>query len=533
MKSSYYLVIPKQQDNPLRVRDFETKALQHWIDEIPTANPALATRLIHDFVTEFNTLNMSVQLRLDALELVRPSVLIIEDYLRDRLIRTGFPKEENHHKILNVLASIEKAMTVGYWMVLKELTQRDFSWFQGKNVALAIQRTQKGLSSIIISHFLMGMPIPDWVWIDLHSLYKLSVKLKKDTAKVDHDIFHSSRSATPEDCYKQILLLSLANPTGLMQKEILSVYSLIETLLPTVTLESQPISDQSLQCMVLTDEDQAPFHLKEKNIQSDSAKLYLNLTKLYKTLEQKEKLNATGEGRFSSSYVANRNNENPSSELLDYLYQRWLGIDLQGSPLFSDRLDRYMTIGLASTFDLQKSFVAKNVLQTSNEKDLEFLVQSESDRLLSCEFKKSGVISVGSMVSFRKPDKPENHRLIGIVDKIELTRQNNKINFSIDLLTPLSLSVTYLPLEADPDDVALKALFYTTNKPVPESYIITDNFLLKDEDIIKLQIQKEIFLVVLRTKKNIGLGYWRFTCSKAPEKEEPETPAAKKGYDFI
>jgi len=533
LKSSYFLVIPEQQNNPQRLRDFETRALQQWIDEIPTANPGLATRLIHDFLTEANTIQMSVQLRLDSLELVRPSVLVIEDYLRDRLIKTGFPKEENHIKILNVLTLIEKAFTIGYWTILKELTQRGFNWFQGKNVALAIQRTMKGLSSIIISHFLMGMPIPDWVWIDLHSLYKLSVKIKKDTAKVDNDLFHPTRSSTPEDCYKQILMLSLANPTGLMQKEVLSVYAFTETLTSLVSLEDHPIPDQPLQCLILTDEDQAPYFMAETNISSDSARLYLNFTKLYKTLEHKEKLNCTNEGRFSSSYAFVKNNEKPSTELVDYLYQRWLGIVLQGASLFSDRLDRYMTIGLASTFNLQNSLISQGVLHANPEKVPEFLVQSESDKLLSCEFKKTGVLSVGSLVSFRKTDKPENNRLIGIVDKIEVTRQSNKINFGIELLTLHSLSVTYLQLNTGNDDTPQKALFYTANKPAQENYIITDNFVLKDEDVVKLFINQEVFTIVIKGKKNIGLGYWRFTCSRAPEKETPAAAPAKKGYDFI
>ena len=179
MKNSFFLVIPTQQKNSQRLKEFETKALQHWITELPTANPGLATRLLHDLLIDFNTIEMTTQMRLDALELLSPSVYDIEDYLRSRLIKTGFPKEENDKKILTVLISIEKEFTIGYWMVLKELTKRDVGWFQGKNAALAIQRSIKGLSSIIISHFIMGMPIPDWVWIDLHSLYNLSVKIKK------------------------------------------------------------------------------------------------------------------------------------------------------------------------------------------------------------------------------------------------------------------------------------------------------------------------------------------------------------------
>jgi hypothetical protein len=280
----------------------------------------------------------------------------------------------------------------------------------------------------------------------------------------------------------------------------------------------------------LTDEDQAPYFQSDENV-SDSSKLYFDFTKLYHVLGQKEKLNCTHEGRFSSNYVFLKNNEKPSIELLDYLYQRWSGIDLQGSPLFSDRLDRYMTVGLVSTFDLQNSLLPQSMMHTNPEKDQEFLVQSESDRLLSCVFKKTGVLSVGSMVSFRKSDKLENNRLIGIVDKLEVTKQNNKINFGIHLLTTQSLSVTYLQLNATKDDLPQKALFYTSIKADGGNCIATDNFILKDDDIIRLFINNEKFPIALKNKKNIGLGYWQFTCSRISDKETLAQP--QKGYDFI
>jgi cyclic-di-GMP-binding protein len=137
VKNSFFLVIPTQQNNPLRLKEFSIKALQQWITELPTANPGLATRLLYDFIKDCNAIEMDSQMRLDALELVRPSALVIEDYLRSRLIKTGFPKEENDKKILDVLVSIEKEFTIGYWIVLKELTRRNVSWFQGKKCSIS------------------------------------------------------------------------------------------------------------------------------------------------------------------------------------------------------------------------------------------------------------------------------------------------------------------------------------------------------------------------------------------------------------
>lgn len=528
MKNSFFLVIPAQQKNPARLKEFEAKALQHWVSELPTANPGLATRLLHDFLIDFNAVEMKIQLRLDALELLSSSVRDIEDYLRSRLIKAGFPKEDNDKKILTILVSIEKEFTIGYWMVLKELTKRDVGWFQGKNAALAIQRCIKGLSSIVVSHFIMGMPIPDWVWIDLHSLYSLSVTIKNSTTKVPNDASHSSRTSSPEDCYRQILLLSLADPTGLMQKEILLVYSFIETVGSLIALKKEPVSGQQIQCVVLTDEDKAPQYQFEANSKNESLMLYLDFTKLFKALKQKEKLINAVEARFSSMHVLKNDIGKPSAELLDYLEQRWMGVDLQGVPFFSDRTDRYIAVGLEATHELQ------NALESVGEKDMEFLVQSASDRLLSGIFNKTGVLSVGSLVSFRKADSPEHKRSLGIVNKVIVDKQSGRINFGMQLLAHQSIAITYVPLDESSKDIAQKGLFYSARElEYEKNYVITNSFMLKDDDVIRMFMNNENFPVVLSNRKNVGLGYWQFECRRVAEKNKPIPLQAKKGYDFI
>jgi hypothetical protein len=429
---------------------------------------------------------------------------------------------------LNVLISIEKEFTIGYWTVLKELTKRNVGWFQGRNAALAIQRCIKGLGSIVVSHFIMGMPIPDWVWIDLHSLYNLSVTIKNSTTKVSNDISHSNKASSPEECYRQILLLSLADPTGLMQKELLLVYSFIETIGFLVGLKREPINGQQIQCIVLTDEDKSPHYQFEASVKNDSAALYLDFTKLFKAFKQKEKLINATEARFSSMHVLKNDIGKPAAELLDYLEQRWLGIDLQGVPFFSDRADRYIVVGLESTHELQ------NALESVGAKDLEFLVQSASDRLLSGVFEKTGVLSVGSLVSFRKADSPEHKRSLGIVNKVVVDKQSGRINFGMQLLTHQSIAVTYVQLDDAGKDILQKALFYSAKELENEkNYIITDSFMLKDGDVIRMFMNNEDFPVVLSDRKNVGLGYWKFECRRVAEKTKLVSGQAKKGYDFI
>jgi hypothetical protein len=525
VKNSFYLVIPKQENNPQRTKEYEAKPLQQWINELPAANPGLATRLVHDLIIEFNTLTVSAELRIAALEQLRPSILAIEENLRSRLTKTGFPKEENDQKVFNVLVSIEKEMTLSYWIVLRELSQKTFGWFQGKQLPLALHRCISGLSNIVISHYLMGMPIPDWIWIDLHSLYKLSIKLKKDTAKIVDDPTHPSEKSSPEDCYKQILLLSLATPNGLMQKEVLLVYHFIQTICESVHIQNTPVSGQATQYAILTDEDRPPFFLKDDAHRPDSATLYLDFTKLYKTLEHKAKHANTGEGRFNS-VLALQNDQTPSFDLLEYLFHRWSGFELESTPLFEDRLDRTITLGLIPTYELL------NDSPHLAESQAELPAHTASESLLTCQFEQTGILSVGRLISIRKADRRDNTLLLGIVNQILVEKKTSNLLFGLEFLASQCYAVTYNLLDSSKKEEAIKALLCAvTETDGDKSYLITDNFILKDGDAARIYWKNEDYPVSLHDRKNIGLGYWRFQCVKMMER--PKASAPTKGYDFI
>ncbi|MDD5273339.1 MAG: hypothetical protein PHU14_11535, partial [Methylovulum sp.] len=307
MKHSFFLVIPKQQNNPQRLREFDEKILKQWISELPIANPLLASRLMYDYLIELNAVKMPAQLRLDTLELLRPSFLAIEEYLRSRLVKTAFPKEEGEKKTLRFLVTLERENTLSYWIALKELSGQSLSWFQGKPITLAIQRSLKGLSEIIHSHFLMGMAVPDWIWLDLHSLYKLSVKLKKQATQVptNDDINPGQKSSSPEETYIEAVLLALVDSKGLMQREIKLAYSFIQMLHAHISLEDEPVTLHPYQCVLLIDEDKPPlFQQGRTPIKSDSAQLFVDFSRLHQALDAWQANANALESRFAALSMA-------------------------------------------------------------------------------------------------------------------------------------------------------------------------------------------------------------------------------------
>ena len=106
--------------------------------------------------------------------------------------------------------------------------------------------------------------------------------------------------------------------------------------------------------------DTAPISMLELHPAQYTSTLYLDLTKLLRALENKQKFIAQNETRFASMHVLKNHEEKPSEELLDYLTQRWTGIELQKELPFSDRLDRLIGIGMTPAHSLQKVESAQN-----------------------------------------------------------------------------------------------------------------------------------------------------------------------------
>jgi len=131
-------------------------------------------------------------------------------------------------------------------------------------------------------------------------LFKLSVKLKKDNVKVSDLTGLLNKESSPEECYRQILLLCLCKPTGMMQKEIIQVYEFVADLFPLFSLTTEPVESQRYQFVVMMDDDKPPFVQMDLYASKNTLTMYLDLTKLNKALERKDKFINPALTRFAS-----------------------------------------------------------------------------------------------------------------------------------------------------------------------------------------------------------------------------------------
>ncbi|HBA66085.1 MAG TPA: hypothetical protein DCZ48_07905, partial [Methylococcaceae bacterium] len=111
---------------------------------------------------------------------------------------------------------------------------------------------------------------------------------------------------------------------------------------------------------------------------------------------------------------------------------------------------------------------------------------------------------------------------------------DGKIGFEIQLLANQVFAVSYKSYtKNETDELPQKALIYGVKSQESEkSFIILESFNLKDGDLIRMTMNNETFPIILRDRKNIGLGYWQFECRRV-EELNVQKAETKKGYDFI
>jgi len=458
---------------------------------------------------EMNSLVMPPDFRLDSFELLQPVFRIVESYLRSKPLKSYFPKEPNEQKVLVLLVEVERQFTIGYWITARVFAGSPIGWFKGKQAALSVQRCLRGLSNIAVDHYILGMPVPDWVWLDLHSLYKLGVKANINNIQVpvvDNDTADSNSS--PEECYLQTILLGLADPYGLMGKEILQVDKLCHKLSKLVKLKANPVAGQAEQCLIITDEDKPPFFQKQLEpdklaLKTSSALLFIDFLPLYKFLVQNKVPASKTQSRFSAR--GSDGSEPITAELLRYLYERWSGVGAESSELFTDRLDRFISIGLVNTHKLLFSAVTAA-------DDSELLAHSISGQVLSVEFESPNALSVGSLLSFRKANEPKNQRILAVVNQIFAYRGNNKLNFGVKLLATQCIPAFYSFGDGDFIERQSPALLLKQEKGLAQ--IVIDNSVFNEGDSLALRVNQKEFNVLLHNKINVALGYWQFDCER-------------------
>lgn len=521
MKNSFYLDIPQQQSKPDLVVKFTKSEVNRWVSSLSKTDHEFALNQFYQYIKGFSSVEMQTSHRLDSLEIFRNQFEELKVPLLKQFARTGFPKNEQILNLFEVLIAVEKELASGYWIATNELTRRSANWFRGKNASLAIERTIFLFSEIIFFHRYLYLSIPDWIWIDLHTMYSLSVKAGKSKVKVSEDAGSIIKQSSSQDRYIQVLLFDLVDTSVLLQPEMKACWELIQQLSHLVSVGDLPVANTDVQCVISTEEDKgASFGSLGNN--SDGSEWFLDLGKFNKALLNPDKFLLTTKSRFASLDEDNYPVGKLPVEVFANIKNSWIGTKREKNPVFEDRLDRKLVLGLTETHRV--------LLNASQD---EILVRSYSDSELFCELQADKQVSIGSLVSFRVNNDEFNKRELAVISKIQMSGRPNEVIFEVNIIAANVFAVTYSPWTALTKQDQCNALIYSEKSHNSKgSCLLIESGKHQSGDIMWLNMNNESFPIILGGRQNIGSGYWQFECRKLEEKQIQEQKIKKK-YGFV
>lgn len=199
-----------------------TDAIRAWIDQLPLLNTARTAELVSGALAQINTHNIPATQRLAALDLFTTPVLCAADGLKKTFIGKPVPLQGIAQKHATQTIELYNLMATGYRILADDLGSDDS---QQQLLATAIHRALRYLSEILLTSYQIYVQYPDGLWSIMHALYALAEKFGLESMATSDTTLQTPESSSIGRVYKQILLMSLACPYRLSQKEILYVYN--------------------------------------------------------------------------------------------------------------------------------------------------------------------------------------------------------------------------------------------------------------------------------------------------------------------
>jgi cyclic-di-GMP-binding protein len=197
-------------------------AIKAWVDDLPLLNTEQTRQMLNDALDEINTLDIPTENRHMALELLSTSVMCVTDALKKNFLGKPLPLQESDRMSATQALDTCNRMATGYRILADDLGR---NVNQESQLAIAIHRSLRYLSELLLIHYQIYIQYPDGLWKSIHALYALAEECSINTLPVTDPTSPASEASTIATIYKQILLLSLACPYRMPQKEIHYIYN--------------------------------------------------------------------------------------------------------------------------------------------------------------------------------------------------------------------------------------------------------------------------------------------------------------------
>lgn len=277
------LHIPALKDKPIIIADTRPQKILQSLEHIHSETPLDIASHLHIELEILNRQKISPNQRLQALEAYRPLLTSTAQTLAEDYSNANLPLHDKAKLAAAATESLWLELGFGYKLALVDLQNQLIKLGSEKSSVQAIQRAMHAIAEHAMVYYQIYISPPEHIWSDLHQLYFCAVQLNIQHAKSDNP---ADLGISIENTYKHALLMSLADPQHLSQKNIRLVaeYLLYQVQAAQISAVG-PLSDTSGTFIISLKSNEPPVaYSKQKNAPDESSDILLNTMDLVRTI---------------------------------------------------------------------------------------------------------------------------------------------------------------------------------------------------------------------------------------------------------
>ena len=303
----------------------DEESVKAWLEHIPLANVIEAQRQLLDQIEEFNRLPTKASNRLAVLEALREAANFVQIEQAKRFTNRALPMAENEAQVFVDTIELWEQLRLGYLRCLEACVSGE-AGMRGQG-GMVSQRALVYSGLKMFHHYRAYRQVPAADWKALHSAYAQAEALDVAEEEVKDYLNRDVHDTSPRIAYVRAMMMGLANPNELAQRQLTFVAFLLERWAAKVETSREPVTEGDLPPLVV---DLAGDRCADRADGEVADPRYFDVSKLAKSV--RNRIGLLRKGESPAKLALGEDCVQPSCEqLLVFLYRQWCQLRAQRS----------------------------------------------------------------------------------------------------------------------------------------------------------------------------------------------------------
>ncbi len=256
------LMLPERAPAPNDSFFLNVEEVEAWISNLPITNTGETSKQTFKALVELNRIGISNRRRLKLANMFRPVVRHIVSNLRKYYLDAPIPLAAKNQKVVVLCRELHMELANSYKIIIEGMASGQDEKYDQKLVIVALHQAIHYLSMVLYYSVIVYNPYPGNTWKEIHQLYLFAEQNNVADVRIKQGRDFQDTASTIKEIYQNALLLALASPYGLRQKEIETLFEKLPEWARYIhILDTQSEKGTDAQFFIDAEDDIPPIHI--------------------------------------------------------------------------------------------------------------------------------------------------------------------------------------------------------------------------------------------------------------------------------